>query len=95
MAKNDVKAGGAYVEITSDNSKLYKGLKDAEDKLKDFSGNVEDLGAAFAGLGATFAAPAALGVKAFADFEQRILTLKGVTKATEKKKKKMNDVAHE
>ena len=95
MAKNDVKAGGAYVEITADNSKLYKGLKDAEDKLKDFSGNVEDLGAAFAGLGATFAAPAALGVKAFAEFEQRILTLKGVTKATEQELQKMNDVALE
>ena len=95
MAKNDVKAGGAYVEITADNSKLYKGLKDAEDNLKDFSGNVEDLGAAFAGLGATIAAPAALGVKAFADFEQRILTLKGVTKATEQELQKMNDVALE
>lgn len=95
MAKNDVKAGGAYVEITADNSKLYKGLKDAEDKLKAFSGNVEDLGAAFAGLGATIAAPAALGVKAFADFEQRILTLKGVTKATEQELQKMNDVALE
>lgn len=95
MAKNDVKAGGAYVEITADNSKLYKGLKDAEDKLKDFSGNVEDLGAAFAGLGATIAAPAALGIKAFADFEQRILTLKGVTKATEQELQKMNDVALE
>lgn len=95
MAKNDVKAGGAYVEITADNSKLYKGLKDAEDKLEDFSGNVEDLGAAFAGLGATLAAPAALGVKAFADFEQRILTLKGVTKATEQELQKMNDVALE
>lgn len=95
MAKNDVKAGGAYVEITADNSKLYKGLKDAEDKLKNFSGNVEDLGAAFAGLGATLAAPAALGVKAFADFEQRILTLKGVTRATESELQKMNDVALE
>ena len=95
MAKNDVKAGGAYVEITADNSKLYKGLKDAEDKLKNFSGNVEDLGAAFAGLGATIAAPAALGVKAFADFEQRILTLKGVTKATSEELQKMNDVALE
>ena len=95
MAKSDVKAGGAYVEITADNSNLYKGLKDAEDKLKDFSGNVEDLGGAFAGLGATFAAPAALGVKAFADFEQRILTLKGVTKATSEELQKMNDVALE
>lgn len=95
MAKSDVKAGGAYVEITADNSKLYKGLKDAEDKLKDFSGNVEDLGAAFAGLGATIAAPAALGVKAFADFEQRILTLKGVTKASSEELQKMNDVALE
>ena len=95
MAKNDVKAGGAYVEITADNSKLYKGLEEAENKLEEFSGNVEDLGAAFAGLGATFAAPAALGVKAFAEFEQRILTLKGVTKATEQELQKMNDVALE
>lgn len=95
MAKSDVKAGGAYVEITADNSKLYKGLQDAEEKLEEFSGNVEELGAAFAGLGATFAAPAALGIKAFADFEQRILTLKGVTKATSEELQKMNDVALE
>lgn len=95
MAKNDVKAGGAYVEITADNSKLYKGLEEAESKLEEFSGNVEDLGAAFAGLGAAFTAPAALGVKAFADFEQRILTLKGVTRATEQELQKMNDTALE
>lgn len=95
MAKNDVKAGGAYIEITADKSKLYKGLEEAESKLEEFSGNVEDLGAAFAGLGATFAAPAALGVKAFAEFEQRILTLKGVTKATSEELQKMNDVALE
>lgn len=95
MAKSDVKAGGAYVEITADNSKLYKGLEEAESKLEEFSGNMEDLGAAFAGLGATFAAPAALGIKAFADFEQRILTLKGVTKATSEELQKMNDVALE
>ena len=95
MGKNEVRAGGAYVEITADNSKLYKGLKDAEDKLKDFSGNVEDLGAAFASVGATLAVPAALGVKAFADFEQRILTLQGVTRATSDELQKMNDVALE
>lgn len=95
MAKNDVKAGGAYVEITADNSQLYKGLEEAESKLEEFSGNLEDLGAAFAGLGATFAAPAALGVKAFAEFEQRILTLKGVTKASSEELQKMNDVALE
>lgn len=95
MAKNDVRAGGAYVEITADNSKLYKGLKDAEEKLEEFSCNVGELGAAFAGLGATLTAPAALGVKAFAEFEQRILTLKGVTRATADELKKMNDVALE
>lgn len=95
MAKNDVRAGGAYVEITADNSKLYKGLKDAEEKLEEFSGNVGELGAAFAGLGATLTAPAALGVKAFAEFEQRILTLQGVTRATSEELKKMNDVALE
>lgn len=95
MGKNEVRAGGAYVEITAENSKLYKGLKDAENKLEEFSGNVEDLGAAFAGVGAALAAPAALGVKAFADFEQRILTLQGVTRATSDELQKMNDVALE
>lgn len=95
MAKNDVRAGGAYVEITADNSKLYKGLKDAEEKLEEFSGNVGELGAAFAGLGATLTAPAALGVKAFAEFEQRILTLQGVTRATSEELKRMNDTALE
>ena len=33
MAKYDVKAGGAYVEITADNSKLYKGLQEADNNL--------------------------------------------------------------
>lgn len=79
--RQGVRAGGAYVEITADASKLYKTLDDSEKKLKDFSDSASELSGALAGVGAAIAAPAALGVKAFADFEERMLTVKGVTGA--------------
>lgn len=79
--RQGVRAGGAYVEITADASKLYKTLDESEKKLKDFSDSASELSGALAGVGAAIAAPAALGVKAFADFEARMLTVKGVTGA--------------
>lgn len=79
--RQGVRAGGAYVEITADASKLYKTLDDSEKKLKDFSASASELSGALAGVGAAIAAPAALGVKAFADFEERMLIVKGVTGA--------------
>lgn len=79
--RQGVRAGGAYVEITADASKLYKTLDDSEKKLKDFSASASELSGALAGVGAAIAAPAALGVKAFAEFEERMLTVKGVTGA--------------
>lgn len=79
--RQGVRAGGAYVEITADASKLYKTLDDSEKKLKDFSDSASELSGALAGVGAAIAAPAALGVKAFAEFEERMLTVKGVTGA--------------
>lgn len=79
--RQGVRAGGAYVEITADASKLYKTLDDSEKKLKNFSDSASELSGALAGVGAAIAAPAALGVKAFAEFEARMLTVKGVTGA--------------
>lgn len=93
--RQGVRAGGAYVEITADASKLYKTLDDSEKKLKDFSDSASELSGALAGVGAAIAAPAALGVKAFAEFEERMLTVKGVTGAVGDELAKLTATAQE
>lgn len=93
--RQGVRAGGAYVEITADASKLYKTLDDSEKKLKDFSSSASELSGALAGVGAAIAAPAALGVKAYAEFEARMLTVKGVTGAVGDELAKLTATAQE
>ena len=46
-----IRAGKAYVELAVSNSKLVRGLRSAERKLKAFGGSVRQIGAKLAGLG--------------------------------------------
>ena len=53
----DIKAGQAYIEITTENSKLVRGLKAAQQNLRDFSAGVTDVGKKALLLGLAMASP--------------------------------------
>jgi hypothetical protein len=62
-----IRAGKAYVELSTKNSALVKGLKDAERKLKVFGSSIASIGTKVAGLGAAIVTPLASAAKVFAD----------------------------
>ena len=50
MSANDIRAGGAFVELFTKNERLNAGLKAAQSKLKSFAIGATAIGAAFSGL---------------------------------------------
>lgn len=71
-SSSDVKAGGAFVELLLDDTKLQRGLKRAQAKLRAFGRSVTAMGRGLLRLSAITAAPFAFGAKTFADFEQQM-----------------------
>jgi hypothetical protein len=67
-----IRAGRAFVELFADDSKLVRGLRRAEKKLKAFGDGVRNLGLKMAGLGSAIAAPLVASGKAFGDFETQM-----------------------
>ena len=69
MGASSVRAGQAYIELTTKDAKLVKGLLSAQARLKAFGSSVTDLGKKFAALSAVMAAAMGYLVKNFADFD--------------------------
>lgn len=63
---NNIRAGGAYVEISANSSALEKGLQQAKARLDSFAGKMTKLGTAFTAAGAAVTLPF---VKSLASFE--------------------------
>jgi len=64
--------GRAFVELFADRSKLVRGLKLAKADLQAFGGGVRNIGMKMVGLGAMAAAPFVGGIKAFANFDEKM-----------------------
>lgn len=71
---NAIRAGRAYVELFADQTKLQRGLKQAQSAVKEFAENIQEIGdkikavgLATAGLGTAILAPMAGAAKVFAD----------------------------
>jgi tape measure domain-containing protein len=64
MAAGAIRAGSAFVEIFSDDSKLVRGLKGIESKVKRTGANIGNLGARVAGVGAAVAGIGGIGAAA-------------------------------
>ena len=62
-----IRAGRAFIEIFTDDTKLQRGLNAAGKKISAFGNGITSLGKRFALLGAAAAAPLGLAVKKFAD----------------------------
>ncbi|MCC7350220.1 MAG: phage tail tape measure protein [Phycisphaerales bacterium] len=62
-----IRAGRAFVELFADDSKLVRGLRSAEKKIKAFGNSIRDMGLKLVGLGSIMLAPLAGAAKVFAD----------------------------
>ena len=82
-ATGQVKAGRAYVEILLDQSKLERGLKQAQQKLKNFGSSLTNMGKNLLAVSGIMAAPLAFATKSFADFDDAMRMVKAVSGATE------------
>ena len=65
-----VRAGRAYVELFTDDSRLVRGLRAAQRKLQNFGASVRTLGLRMLAVGSLVAGPLALTIKAASDMEE-------------------------
>lgn len=63
-----IRAGRAFVELFADDSKLVRGLRAAEKKLKAFGDSIRNLGLKMVGLGSAMLAPLAASAKLFGGY---------------------------
>ena len=67
-----IRAGRAFVELFTDNTKLVRGLRAAKAKITAFGRDVGNVGRAMMRVAAVAAAPFAVGAKAFATFDKQM-----------------------
>lgn len=79
---SQVKAGGAYVELTARSTKFLKGLEAAQKRLASFGASTRMIGTKLMGLGAAAAAPVAGSVAVYANFDDAIRAAGAVAGAT-------------
>ena len=77
-----VRAGRAYVEVYSDDSKLTQGLARAHNKLVDFGNTVSAIGKGMMKAGLITALPYAISTKIFKGFSDTMVSVKAVVGAT-------------
>lgn len=93
--KNAVRLGGAYVEITANNSKLVQGLKESESQLKSFTSELQSASATMTAFGAGIVVPLKKATDYFGEFEKQMLITKVVSRASEKELEQMTRQAKE
>ena len=77
-----IRAGRAFVELFADDTKLVRGLRRAEAKIRAFGDKLQNIGRRMIGLGVTAAAPLALSTKIFAGFDDQMRAVQAVIGAT-------------
>jgi TP901 family phage tail tape measure protein len=76
-----VRAGAAYVELTTRDAQLVRGLQRAAKRLNSFAASARTVGMQLATASGLAAVPLALSTKAFASFEQQMARVKALTNA--------------
>ena len=71
----DVRAGGAFIELGLNSKKLDEGLRTAKAALQSFSSNLASIGASFGAMGASITTPLIAAAHHFADFGHEIKTM--------------------
>jgi len=78
-ASGAIRAGRAFVELFADDSKLVRGLKAAQAKLKAFGASVRAMGTKMMGIGTAIAAPMAGAAKVFSDMGDQVAKMSART----------------
>lgn len=78
-----IRAGMAYIEITTENSKLARGLSQAQTSLKNFGVAIQAVGGDMLRMAAMTAVPFGLAIKTFADFDDEMRTLQAISEASD------------
>ena len=76
-----IRAGSAYVELSTRDSRLLRGLKRASRRLNAFAASVKATGMKLVGMGTAAAVPFAISAKTFAGFESQMARVKALTGA--------------
>lgn len=74
-----IRAGRAFVELFADDTKLVRGLKAAEKRLKAFGAGVQSIGTKLFGLGAAAVAPLLATTNVFADMGDQLAKMSART----------------
>lgn len=82
MARRDIKAGSAYVELYTKNSRFQRGLSEASKQLRQFAADVGAMGQALVTASAAMLIPVALSTKRFAEFDDKMREVKAVSQST-------------
>lgn len=81
-SRKDIEAGRAHVLLYVNQSALVAGLKKAGQQLRTFGTQMAGIGSRMAMAGGLMSVPLAMAVKNFADFDDAMLAVKGVSQAT-------------
>ncbi len=92
-ASGNVRAGRAFVELMLDQTRLERGLKAAQSKLKSFGASVMSMGTQMLAIAAVAGAPLAMATKTFADFDDQMRTARAVSGATSTEFRAMTETA--
>ena len=95
MSMGSVRAGQAYIELSTRDGKLQKGLQNASAKLKAFSAASTAIGRDVMFFSGTMLLPFAAAVKGFRDFDSQMRVVRAVTGATGKEFDLLKDKARE
>ena len=71
----NIRAGAAYIELTTQDSKLVRGLDRAQKRVKAFGKSVGEIGKRLTAVSAVAAVPLLSGLKIYADFQQQMATV--------------------
>ncbi len=94
-ARGDIAAGRSYVSLYVKRSAFDRALQQARQNLSQFGSEVMAIGQRMLTTGAALAIPFAFAAKKFAEFDDAMRAVKGVTGATEQQLQRMTDVAKE
>lgn len=79
MASNEIRAGGAFVEINAKLAGLESGLRTAFRKVGAFGDKLQSVGTRIAAVGTAALAPLALSMKRFAQYGNEMANLQAMT----------------
>ena len=92
-ATQGIRAGRAFVELFADDSRLVRGLRASERKIKAFGTSIRKMGTKLTAISAAALAPLAISTRTFAGFEQQMARVRALTGASDKNFKRLSDAA--